>query len=416
MSGGKRGLAWFAKGVSSTESWKLVRTMKNISNQLASLLSRAGIFAGAWVATAAHAVNDLPGGPAVNQLNFAPAATKIAEEQHWLHWFMLIICTVIFIAVFAVMFYSIWKHRKSVGHKPATFTESITVEVIWTAVPFLIVILMALPATKVLVAQKDTTNADLTVKATGYQWKWGYDYIKGEGEGLSYISTLDSTQRAMSDAGKPEGDNYLLKVDNPLVVPVGQKVRVITTANDVIHAFAVPAFGIKQDAIPGFVRDTWFRAEKTGDFYGQCQELCGKEHAYMPIHVKVLSAADYAAWVVAEKKKQAAKADDPAKVWALDDLSKRGEKVYAANCAACHQANGKGAGAIKPVDGSAVVLDADKSKQIAVLLNGQNNGAMPAWKQLSDTEIAAVITYTKNNWSNKTGQIVQPAEVLAARK
>ncbi|MEN9625120.1 MAG: Cytochrome c oxidase subunit 2 precursor [Pseudomonadota bacterium] len=416
MSGGKRGLAWFAKGVSSTESWKLVRTMKNISNQLASLLSRAGIFAGAWLATAAHAVNDLPGGPAVNQLNFAPAATKIAEEQHWLHWFMLILCTVIFIAVFAVMFYSIWKHRKSVGHKPATFTESITVEVIWTAVPFLIVILMALPATKVLVAQKDTTNADLTVKATGYQWKWGYDYIKGEGEGLSYISTLDSTQRAMSDAGKPEGDNYLLKVDNPLVVPVGQKVRVITTANDVIHAFAVPAFGIKQDAIPGFVRDTWFRAEKTGDFYGQCQELCGKEHAYMPIHVKVLSAEDYAAWVVAEKKKQAAKADDPAKVWALDDLSKRGEKVYAANCAACHQANGKGAGAIKPVDGSAVVLDADKSKQIAVLLNGQNNGAMPAWKQLSDTEIAAVITYTKNNWSNKTGQIVQPAEVLAARK
>ncbi|PVE41551.1 cytochrome c oxidase subunit II [Limnohabitans planktonicus] len=390
--------------------------MKNISNQLASQLSRAGIFAGAWMATAAYAVNDLPGGPAVNQLNLHPPVTKIAVEQQWLHWFMLIICTVIFIAVFAVMFYSIWKHRKSVGHKPATFTESITVEVIWTAVPFLIVILMALPATKVLVAQKDTTNADLTIKATGYQWKWGYDYIKGEGEGLSYISTLDSGQRAMSDAGKPEGDNYLLKVDNPLVVPVGQKVRVITTANDVIHAFAVPAFGIKQDAIPGFVRDTWFRAEKTGDFYGQCQELCGKEHAYMPIHVKVLSAEDYAAWVQVEKKKQAAKADDPAKVWALDDLSKRGEKVYAANCAACHQANGKGAGAIKAVDGSAVVLDADKSKQIAVMLNGQNNGAMPAWKQLSDTEIAAVITYTKNNWSNKTGQIVQPAEVLAARK
>ena len=390
--------------------------MKNISNQLASLLSRAGIFAGAWAITAAYAVNDLPGGPAVNQLNLHPAATKIAEEQQWLHWFMLILCTVIFIAVFAVMFYSIWKHRKSVGHKPAKFTESITVEVIWTAVPFVIVILMALPATKVLVAQKDTTNADLTIKATGYQWKWGYDYIKGEGEGLSYISTLDSGHRAMSNAGKPEGDNYLLKVDYPLVVPVGQKVRVITTANDVIHAFAVPAFGIKQDAIPGFVRDTWFRAEKTGDFYGQCQELCGKEHAYMPIHVKVLSAQDYATWVVEEKKKQAAKADDPAKVWAMDDLSKRGEKVYAANCAACHQATGKGAGAIKAIDGSALVLDADKSKQIAVLLNGQNNGAMPAWKQLSDTEIAAVITYTKNNWSNKTGQIVQPTEVLAARK
>ena len=390
--------------------------MKNISNQLATLLSRAGIFAGAWVATAAHAVNDLPGGPAVNQLNLHPAVTKIAEEQQWLHWFMLILCTVIFIAVFAVMFYSIWKHRKSVGHKPATFTESITVEVVWTAVPFIIVILMALPATKVLVAQKDTTNADLTVKVMGYQWKWGYDYINGQGEGLSYISTLDSSHRAMSDAGKPAGDNYLLKVDNPLVVPVGQKVRVITTANDVIHAFAVPAFGIKQDAIPGFVRDTWFRAEKTGDFYGQCQELCGKEHAYMPIHVKVLSAEDYTAWVATEKKKQLAKADDPSKVWALDDLTKRGEKVYASNCIACHQASGKVAGSIKALDGSSIVLDADKSKQIAVLLNGAGNGAMPSWKQLSDTDIAAVISYTKNNWSNKTGQIVQPADVLAARK
>ena len=390
--------------------------MKSISNKLASMLSQAGIWTGAWAATAAYAVNDLPGGPAVNQLNLHPAATKIAEEQHWLHWMMMIICTVIFIAVFAVMFYSIWKHRKSLGHKPANFHESVTVEVLWTLAPFLIVIMMSLPATKVLVASKDTTNADLTVKVTGYQWKWGYDYIKGEGEGLAFISTLDSSQRAMSNAGKPEGDDYLLRVDNPLVVPVGKKIRVITTANDVIHAFAVNSLGIKQDAIPGFVRDTWFRAERVGDFHGQCQELCGKEHAYMPIHVKVVSAQDYSLWVESEKKKQAAKADDPSKVWTLDDLTKRGEKVYAANCAACHQANGKGAGPIKPLDGSAVVLDADKLKQVSVLLNGQNNGAMPSWKALSDTEIAAVITFTKNNWSNKTGQLVQPADVLAARK
>ncbi len=390
--------------------------MKSISKTLVSLLGKAGIWAGAWVATAAYAVKDLPGGPAVNQLDFHPAATKIAEEQHSLHVFMMVLCTVIFVAVFAVMFYSIWKHRKSVGHKPATFHESMTVEVIWTVVPFIIVILMALPATKVLVAQKDTTNAELTIKATGYQWKWGYDYIKGEGEGIGFISTLDNAQREMSNAGKPSGDDYLLKVDNPMVVPVGKKIRIITTANDVIHAFAVPAFGIKQDAIPGFVRDTWFRAEKTGDFYGQCQELCGKEHAYMPIHVKVLSAEDYSKWVDAEKKKMAAKADDPNKVWTLEDSLKRGEKVYAANCVACHQAAGKAVGSIKALDGSAVVLDADKAKQIAVLLNGQNNQAMPSWKQLSDTEIAAVITYTKNNWSNKTGQVVQPAEVLAARK
>jgi cytochrome c oxidase subunit II len=391
-----------------------------ISNKLNNLLLKASVFSGALAATAAHAVNDLPGGPGVNQLNLPIGVTKIAQEQSWLHWYMMIICTVIFLAVFGVMFYSIWKHRKSKGHKAANFHESVTVEIIWTIVPFIIVILMALPATKIVVAMKDTTNADLTIKATGMQWKWGYDYLKGEGEGVSFVSTLDATHREMSSNGGPKSgqivDNYLLKVDNPLVVPVNKKVRIITTANDVIHAFMVPAFGIKQDAIPGFVRDTWFRAEKIGDYYGQCAELCGKEHAYMPIHVKVVSAEDYSKWVGIEQKKLAAKADDPTKVWTLDDISKRGEKVYAANCAACHQANGKGAGPIKPLDGAAVVLDADKTKQIMILLNGQNNGAMPAWKQLSDTDLASVMTYTKNNWSNKTGQIVQPAEVLAARK
>ena len=374
----------------------------------------------AWLSTAAYAVNDLPGGPAVNQLNLHPAVTKIAEEQQWLHWFMMIICLVIFLAVFGVMFYSIWKHRKSVGHKSANFHESTTVEIIWTIVPFVIVILMALPATKVLVASKDTTSADLTIKATGMQWKWGYDYIKGEGEGIGFVSTLDSTHREISNNGGPkkgeELDNYLLKVDNPLVVPVDRKIRIITTANDVIHAFMVPAFGIKQDAIPGFVRDTWFRAEKIGDYYGQCAELCGKEHAYMPIHVKVVSGEDYAKWVSVKVKEAAAKADDPSKVWALPELKARGEKVYAANCAACHQATGKGAGPIKPLDGSAIVLDKNHGPQIQILLNGAAGGAMPAWKTLSDTDLAAVATYTKNNWSNQTGDIVQPAEFQAARK
>ena len=387
--------------------------MKSIPRKLASVLWLAG----AWIGSVAHAVSDLPGGPAVNQLNLHPPVTRIAEEQHFLHWMMLIICTVIFVAVFSVMFYSIWKHRKSQGAKAANFHESVTVEVVWTVVPFLIVIGMALPATKVLVAQKDTTNADLTIKTTGYQWKWGYDYLKGEGEGLAYISTIDSSHRAMSNSGNVSNapDDYLLRVDNPLVVPVGKKIRIITTANDVIHSFMVPAFGIKQDAIPGFVRDTWFRAEKVGDYYGQCAELCGKEHAYMPIHVKVLSAPDYSLWVEAEMKKAAAKLDDPAKVWVLDDLMKRGEKVYAANCVACHQASGKGAGSIKALDGSALVKDADHAKQIQVLLQGAGNGAMPAWKQLSDTDLAAVTSYTKNAWSNKTGQLVQPSEIVAQR-
>ncbi len=385
--------------------------MTSISNKLACAL----LVSLASLGRAAHAVQDLPGGPAVRQLNLHPPVTKIAEAQHELHWMLMIICTVIFIAVFGVMTYSILHHRKSRGAKAANFHESTAVEITWTVVPFLIVIAMAAPATKVIVAQKDTTNAELTVKVTGYQWKWGYDYLNGEGEGIGFLSTLDFAQRALSSAGTPEGDNYLLKVDNPLVVPVNKKVRIITTANDVIHSWMVPSFGVKQDAIPGFVRDTWFRAEKVGDYYGQCVELCGKEHAYMPIHVKVLPQAEYTAWVADQQKKAAAKRDDPNKVWALADLEARGGKVYADHCAACHQPNGKGAGPIKALDGSAIVKAADHAKQIQLVLKGAGNGAMPSWAALSDTDLAAVVTYTKNAWSNKTGQLVQPAEIVAQR-
>jgi cytochrome c oxidase subunit 2 len=376
-----------------------------------------GVALGALLATRlALAVNDLPGGPAVNQIDLNPPVTEIASDQRWLHYLMLWICAIIFVGVFGVMFYSIFKHRKSKGAKPANFHESTAVEIVWTIVPFVIVIGMALPATKVVVAMKDTSAADLTIKTTGMQWKWGYDYLKGEGEGIGFVSTLDVAQRELSDTGRPAGDDYLLKVDHPLVVPVDKKIRIITTANDVIHAFYVPSLGIQESALPGFVRDTWFRATKVGTYYGQCSQLCGKEHSYMPIQVSVVSQADYTKWVDSKKKEMAALADDPAKVWTLPDLIARGEKVYAGNCAACHQANGKGAGPIKPLDGSPVVLSDDKGLQIHTVLEGRNNGAMPSWKQLSDTELAAVITYTKNNWSNKTGQLVQPAEVAAARK
>jgi cytochrome c oxidase subunit II len=386
----------------------MARTFAHLS------LAAGALFATA-LAHAAKAVNDLPGGPAVNQLDLHPPVTRIAEQQQWLHYVVLGICLVIFIGVFGVMFYSILKHRKSLGAKPATFHESVGVEIAWTVVPFIIVIAMGALATRTVVAMKDTSNSDITIKATGYQWKWGYDYLKGEGEGIAFLQTLDVSHRVMSDQGKPAGDNYLLKVDNPLVVPVDKKIRIITTANDVIHAWMVPSLGVKQDAIPGFVRDTWFRAMQTGDFYGQCAELCGKEHAYMPIHVRVVSQADYAKWVDGEKKKMAAAADDPNKEWKLEELVARGEKVYNANCAACHRADGKGAGPIKALDGSALVLN-DPAAQIKILLNGAANGAMPAWKQLSDTEIAAVATYTKNSWSNKTGKLIQPAEIVAARK
>lgn len=368
----------------------------------------------------AWAVKDSPGGPAVKQLNLATPVTQIAEQIYSIHNLMLYICLAIFVAVFGVMFYSILKHRKSLGHKPATFHESTTVEILWTIVPFFIVIGMALPATKTVVAMKDTSNADLTIKATGMQWKWGYDYLKGEGEGISFLSTLATPRTQVGAPGlaptEARGVNYLLEVDNEVVVPVNKKIRIITTANDVIHGWTIPAFGVKQDAIPGFVRDTWFKAEKIGVYRGQCVELCGKEHAFMPIVVRVVSDADYTAWVDTKKKEMAAKADDPSKVWTVDELKQRGEGVYTANCVACHQANGKGVpGAFAALDGSAMV-NGPKADQINILLNGK--AGMPAWKAtLSDTEIAAVITYTRNSWSNKAAEnIVQPAEVLAARK
>ncbi|WP_306391644.1 cytochrome c oxidase subunit II [Telluria beijingensis] len=367
----------------------------------------------------------ITGRPLEHQLNMQAPVTQVGADIYSLHNWMMIVCLVIFVGVFGVMFYSVFKHRKSLGHKPATFHESTAVEIAWTVVPFLIVIGMALPATKTVVALKDTSNADLTIKATGMQWKWGYDYLKGEGEGISFLSNLATPRSQIGEPGvKPteaRTENYLLEVDNEMVVPVNKKIRMVFTANDVIHAWTIPAFAIKQDAIPGFVRDGWFRAEKTGVYRGNCVELCGKDHAFMPIVVRVVTDAEYTAWVEGKKKEMAALADDPTKTWTIDELKTRGEQVYAANCVACHQANGKGVpSAFAALDGSPNVLG-DKAHQIDILLNGQKTGRfpteMPAWKQLSDTEIAAVITYTRNSWSNKAAEnIVQPAEVLAARK
>ncbi len=344
--------------------------------------------------------------------NLQPPVTPIAQQQYDLHLFIFWICVVIFVAVFGVMFYSILKHRKSLGHEPAQFHENTLVEVVWTVVPFLILLFMAFPATRTILAMKDTSAPDMTVKVTGYQWKWGYDYLQ---DGFGFYSNL-TTPLSQIENREPKGENYLLEVDNPLVVPVDSKVRLLITADDVIHAWWVPAFGVKQDAIPGFVRDTWFKAEKTGVYRGQCAELCGKEHGFMPIVVEVKTKADYATWVAAQKAKVAAAADDPAKVWEVKDLVARGEKVYAANCAACHQASGKGvAGAFPALDGSKVVAG-PKADQLALVLNGKAGTAMASFKQLSDADLAAVITYTRNSWSNKSAEAVQPSEVKAARR
>ena len=352
---------------------------------------------------------------AAYQWNLPTPVTRVATEIYDLHLAMMWIILVIFVGVFGVMFYSIYAHRKSVGHKSEHFHENITVEIIWAIVPFLILIAVAWPATKTILNLKDTASPDLTIKATGYQWKWGYDYLKGEGEGISFLSNLSTPQDQIT-GNAPKGEHYLLEVDNAMVVPVNKKVRVLITANDVIHAWMVPAFGVKQDAIPGFVRDSWFRAEKEGIYRGQCAELCGKDHGFMPIVVEVVSADKYSEWVGEQRKKIAAAADDPNKKWNLADLKARGEKVYAANCVACHQANGQGVkGTFPGLDGSALIKE-PKGRHIEIVLNGKQGTTMaPFGKQLSDTDVAAVITFTRNSWGNKTGEAVQPSDVKAGR-
>ena len=348
---------------------------------------------------------------AAPEWNLQPPVTSIARQIIDLHSFIFWVCVVIFVVVFGVMFYSIFRHRKSVGHVAQQFHENTTVEVVWTVIPFLILLFMAFPATKTILAMKDTSAPDMTVKVTGYQWKWGYDYLQ---EGFGFYSNL-STPLAQIENREPKGPNYLLEVDRPMVVPVDTKVRVIITANDVIHAWWVPAFGVKQDAIPGFVRDSWFKAEKVGIYRGQCAELCGKEHGFMPVVVEVKSKDDYAKWLRDQKAQMAAAADDPNKTWTEVELMTKGATVYAANCVACHQANGKGVpGAFPALDGSKVV-NGPADAQIALVLHGKTGTAMPAWKQLSDADIAAVITYTRNSWGNKTGDALQPSEIKAAR-
>ena len=374
---------------------------------------------GAWLKRVAAAITALAPATAfaIRQYNLQDPVTPIATQIFDLHTYIMWICVVIFIGVFSVMFYSIFAHRKSKGHQAAQFHENTLVEVVWTIIPFLILLFMAFPATRTVLAMKDASAPDMTIKVTGYQWKWGYDYLD---DGFGFYSNL-STPYQQIHGEQPKGEHYLLEVDNPLVVPLGKKVRLLITANDVIHSWSVPAFGVKQDAIPGFVRDTWFKAEQTGIFRGQCSELCGKEHGFMPIVVEVKSADDYAKWLAEHKKAAAAAADDPNKVWSQAELVARGEKVFTANCAACHQASGKGVpGAFPALDGSKVV-NGPKDAQITTVLNGVvRNGqptAMVPWRNtLSDIDIAAVITYTRNSWSNHTGEAIQPAEVKVARQ
>ena len=348
--------------------------------------------------------------------NLPPPVTPIAHEIFELHAIIFWICVVIFVVVFGVMGYSIYAHRKSKGHVAEQFHENTTVEIIWTVIPFIILMLMAWPATKTVLSMKDASAADLTVKITGSQWKWNYDYLN---DGFGYFSEL-ATPYAQIENREKKNEHYLLEVDRPLVVPVNKKIRLLITSSDVIHAWYLPAAGVQQDAIPGFVRDDWMKFDKTGTYRGQCAKICGKEHGYMPIVVEVKSEQDYAAWVGDQKKQLASAAGDVNKTWDIKDLTARGEKVYTANCAACHQANGKGLPpAFPPLDGSKVATG-PKLAHISVVLNGVTRDgkptAMVAWKgTLSDVDIASVVTYERNSWGNHTGEAIQPAEVASAK-
>jgi cytochrome c oxidase subunit 2 len=346
------------------------------------------------------------------RLNLPKPESSVAQTAYDLHIIVLWICLAIFVVVFGAMFYAMFKHRKSLGHAAHPFHESTTVEVIWTVIPFLILIGIAWPATKAVLAQKDTSNPDISIKVTGHQWKWEYDYLQ---EGVKFMSVL-ATPRQQINNQAAKGEHYLLEVDEPMVVPVGKKVRLLLTGADVIHAWWVPSLGVKQDAIPGFIRDTWFRADKVGTYRGQCAELCGKDHAFMPIVVEVKSEADYQAWLAARQAVAKAAQADVGKTFSGDELMAKGEKIYAANCAACHQPDGKGLpGVFPPLAGSKVATGLAK-EHMAVVLHGRPGTAMAAYQdQLNDVDLAAVITYERQSWGNAGGP-VQPADVKALRQ
>jgi len=344
-------------------------------------------------------------------LNFQKPVTSIGHRVLELHNLILLICVVIFIVVFGVMFYSIYAHRKSKGYKAAKFHDNAKLEVVWTVIPFAILVSMAIPSTATLIEMDDVSKSDLTVKITGYQWKWKYDYPDQD---VSFFSTL-ATPRDQIENKTAKGKDYLLEVDNPVVLPVGKKVRFVVTANDVIHAWWVPALGVKKDAIPGFVNEMWARVDEPGLYRGQCAELCGKDHGYMPIVVQAVSQEEFDKWAALQKDKAAAAEASAGKTWSKDELMEKGKKVYASTCAACHGANGEGVGPFPKMTGSKIATG-PVAGHLNIVMKGKAGTAMQAFAgQLNDADIAAVVTFERNSFGNKTGDAIQPSQVKAAR-
>ncbi len=370
------------------------------SAALLRLISGVGLFLFSGLASAEYA------------FNFQTPVTPIARELLTLHNMIVIIVTIIFVVVFSVMFYSLIVHRKSRGHKAATFKENSKLEVLWTIIPLAILVGVAIPSTATLLRMDDVTQSDLTVKITAYQWKWRYDYLDQD---VGFFSNLKTPRNQIYNEAKKD-EWYLLDVDNPLVLPVGKKVRLLITSNDVIHSWWVPQFGVKKDAIPGFVNEFWTRIEKPGTYRGQCAELCGKDHAFMPIVVRAVGDEEFAGWVKQRKEVQLASAAEAQKTWTKDQLMERGKAVYN-QCAACHGASGQGTpGVFPPIAGSKIATGALEA-HLNIVMNGKAGTAMQAFaKQLNDADLAAVITFQRNAFGNNTGDVVQPSQIKALRK
>jgi cytochrome c oxidase subunit 2 len=371
------------------------------------------VYAAALIATVLSG-GALASGSKVNQMDMSPGVTNTGQAIYDLHTAILWICIVIGVVVFGVMFYSIIYHRKSKGYKAANFHESTSVEIAWTVVPFLILIGMAVPATSTLIQVYDTEDAEMDILVTGYQWKWKYEYLNENGENVSFFSNLRTAQDEIYNTDE-KGEHYLLEVDEPMVIPVDTKVRFLVTANDVIHSWWVPELAVKRDAIPGFVNETWTRAEEIGIYRGQCAELCGKDHGFMPVVVNVVSKEDYAAWLETKQAEAAEIKALMAQTFTMDELVARGKNVYQGYCAACHGMNGEG-GLGKAIAASAVATG-DLTKHLDIGVNGVPGTAMQAFGgQMNDVDMAAVITYQRNAFGNNMGDMVQPIDVFNHKK
>lgn len=346
-------------------------------------------------------------------VNMSPGATEVSRSVFDLHMTIFWICVVIGVVVFGAMFWSMLMHRRSTGQKAAHFHESTTVEILWTIVPLVILVVMAVPATKTLIEIYDTSESGLDIQITGYQWKWHYKYLGQDVEFFSNLATPSSQIHNQS----PKTENYLLEVDEPLVIPTGTKVRFLVTAADVIHSWWVPALAVKKDAIPGFINESWTRIDEPGIYRGQCTELCGKDHGFMPVVVEVKSKEDFATWLAERKQAALAEKELTSKQWSQDELYARGEKAYQTNCAACHQATGEGLPPMFPALKGSKIATGPIADHLSIVLHGKPGTAMAAYgKQLSPVDIAAIITYERNAWGNAVGDMLTPQDVVAAQQ